>query len=71
MAGVAYTQAHLDALVAAVASGEKSVSYDGKMVTYRSIEEINTVIAQITAKLAVDADTPPTRKYYASSAKGV
>ena len=47
MASVQYTQAHLDALTAAVASGEKSVSYDGKMVTYRSIDEINQVIAQI------------------------
>lgn len=67
---IKYTQAHLDALVAAVASGEKSVSYDGKMVTYRSIDEINAVIAQITAKLAVDDGLPPTRRYYASSTKG-
>ena len=67
---VQYTQAHLDALLAAVASGEKMVSYDGKSVTYRSVDEINQVIAQITAKLAVDDGTPPTRQYYASSTKG-
>jgi len=35
-----YTQAQLDALEEAILSGASSVSYEGKSVTYRSIDEM-------------------------------
>jgi hypothetical protein len=37
---MAYTQAHLDALEAALAKGEKRVAFGDKTVEYRSIDEL-------------------------------
>ena len=44
---MAYTQAHLDALQAALAKGEKRVSLGDKTVEYRSIEELTAAIEAV------------------------
>ncbi len=41
---MAYTQSQLDALEAALASGTLTVEFDGKRVTYRSLDEIQRAI---------------------------
>lgn len=57
----AYTQAQLDALRAALASGTLDVSYDGKRVTYRSLKEIERAIAVVSGALDASAGTVRTR----------
>lgn len=52
---MAYTQAQLDAIRAAYASGVTSVSYDGKTTTYRSLGAMRQIIATIEADLASQA----------------
>ena len=37
---MAYTQAQYDALTKAIASGARSVSYEGKMVSYGSLDDM-------------------------------
>ncbi len=54
---MAYTQTQLDALQAALASGELRVSYDNKTVEYRSVAEIKIAIAEVSAALAEAAGT--------------
>ena len=44
---MAYTQAHLDALQAALAKGEKRVSLGDKTVEYRSVEELTAAIEAV------------------------
>lgn len=41
---MAYTQAHLDALEAALAKGEKRVTFGDKTVEYRTVDELKTAI---------------------------
>lgn len=41
---MAITQAQLDALENALATGELSVEYDGRKITYRSISEIKAAL---------------------------
>ena len=48
---MAYTQSQLDALRAAYASGTTRVSYDGKSVEYRSLNELKQVIDDVEAGL--------------------
>lgn len=48
---MAVTQAQLDALDDAIASGALSVSHNGKTVTYRSLEEMREVRAILVAQL--------------------
>ncbi len=50
---VATLQAQLDALRRAYRSGAHSVSYDGKSITYRSLDEMRAAIASIEAELGV------------------
>lgn len=50
MAG--FTQAQLDAIKRAYASGVTRVSYDGKSTDYRSLAEMRQIIATIEADLA-------------------
>jgi hypothetical protein len=49
---MAFDQAQLDALDAAIASGELTVKYNGKEITYRSINELvrarNIVMGQLS-----------------------
>ena len=48
---MAYTQAPLDALQAALAKGEKRVSLGDKTVEYRSIEELTAAIEAVKRDL--------------------
>lgn len=49
---MAFTQAQLDALNGALATGELSVEYDGKRVQYRSIDELLKARNIVSAELA-------------------
>ena len=48
---MAYTQAHLDALEAALVKGEKRVTFGDKTVEYRSVDELKAAIAAVTRDL--------------------
>jgi hypothetical protein len=48
---MAYTQSDLDALQAALAKGEKRVSFGDKTVEYRSVEELQAAIRQVKREL--------------------
>jgi len=54
---MAYTQTQLEALQAALASGELSVRFADRQVTYRSIEELKAAIAEVQAALQTTAGT--------------
>ena len=47
MADMTYTEDQVRALREALISGVLTVSYDGKSVTYRSVGEIKTALAEI------------------------
>lgn len=50
---MSYTQTQLEALQAALASGTLRVSYDGKTVEYRSVDELIRAIAVVEAGVNV------------------
>lgn len=54
---MAFTQAQLDAIEAAIVSGTTSVSYEGKSVTYRTLDEMLRVRAII--RNALGLTNPP------------
>ena len=59
---MAYTQAHLDALEAALIKGEKRVTFGDKTVEYRSVDELQAAIAAVKRDLfeqAVDTGLWP------------
>ena len=68
MALSAYTQAQLDALCEAYASGVTKVTYEGKTVEYRSLADLSRAIATITAALEGVA---PRRNHYPAFSKGL
>ena len=47
MADMTYTEDQVRALREALTSGVLTVSYDGKSVTYRSVDEIKAALAEI------------------------
>ena len=49
---MAYTQAHLDALEAAITKGEKRVTFGDKTVEYRSVAELQVAIRTVEAEIA-------------------
>lgn len=51
----AYTQAQLDAIRRAYASGVTRVTHDGMTTEYRSREDMRRIIAEIEAELAAEA----------------
>lgn len=52
---MAYTQADLDALDAAIASGEKSVRVENRWVEYRSVEELQAARVHVQQQLIANA----------------
>lgn len=64
---MAYTQAQLDALQAAVAKGVKTVSYDGQSVTYQSISDMLALIDMIEKELGLK---PATKRVVYSTGRG-
>lgn len=63
---MALSQADVDALESAIASGELRVSYDGRDVTFRSVAEIKEALAYVKGAIAEASATPPARVTYAS-----
>lgn len=61
------TQADIDALNAAIASGEKQVALGAQQVTYRSIDELirarNTLQAELDAQSAAGVKSRQTLLY--------
>lgn len=67
---MAYTADQLQALQDALASGELTVEFDGKRVTYRSIDDLRKAIATVQGELAADGTVPArTRVSYAAFSK--
>ncbi|MEW8253754.1 MAG: hypothetical protein AB2747_05330 [Candidatus Thiodiazotropha taylori] len=56
---MAYTQTDLDRIEAAIATGQLSVSFRDKTVTYRSIDDLIKVKREIKASLAGASSTTP------------
>lgn len=52
---MAYTPAHLDALEAALAKGEKRVAFGDKTVEYRSVEELKAAIREVKRGISEQA----------------
>lgn len=52
---MAHTQTDLDAIKAAIASGEQSVEVAGRKVVYRTIDDLRKARDDIAAELAADA----------------
>lgn len=52
---MAYTQSQLDALEAALAKGERRVSFGDKTIEYRTVEELATAIREVKRGLFEDA----------------
>ena len=52
---MAYTQEQLSALEAALAKGEKRVTFGDKTVEYRSVEELQAAIRTVESELARSA----------------
>ncbi len=49
---MAWTQAQLDTIRRAYASGVTRVAYDGKVTEYRSLADMRAIIAEIEADIA-------------------
>jgi hypothetical protein len=63
---MAFTQADLDAINQAIASGEKTVQFSDRSTTYRSIEELIAAAKIIADQLAA----PRSKQILAYSEKG-
>ncbi len=60
----AFTQADLDALEQAIASGQLEVRIGDRKVVYRSLDEMTQIRAMMRSSLGLDADTDvKTRRY--------
>lgn len=66
---MAWTLADLAAVRAALAKGERSVTFADRSVVYRSVEELLRVKAEMEAELAVAASRP--KQWAAYSSKGL
>lgn len=62
----AYTQAQLDAARRARASGVTRVTVDGRTTEYRSLDELDRIIASMEADLGVSTAATRPRVGYAS-----
>lgn len=56
---MAVTQADIDALTSAIASGERQVTHGGRTVTYRSIDDL--IKARDTLQRELNDQTPGAR----------
>lgn len=59
---MSYTITQRDALKQAIASGVLRLSYDGKTVEYRSMNELKAALNEVEAGLARDNGDPQTRR---------
>jgi len=60
-----------DALLRALNTGEKTVAYADRSVTYRSVDEILDALRAIDAQIAAAATTPRPRQWAAFASKGL
>ena len=67
---MAWTQAQLDAIEAAIASGELPVRFGDRTVTYRSMEELLQARSLIKEALAAESGTATDRFSFAQTLKG-
>ena len=65
-----WTQAELDALRRAYASGTLRVSYDGRSIEYGSAADLLRRIRTIETEMASAAGRPPSRRSLAAFRKG-
>ena len=63
-----YTQAQLDALLDAIASGATRVVYDGRVIEYRSLADMRATAREI--QLALNPDTKVTRQIQVVTFRG-
>jgi len=66
---VGYTNAQLNALKKALATGERRVSFGDKTVEYRSVAELQAAIRSVEAEIARGQNTPK-RQVRVTTAKG-
>jgi hypothetical protein len=68
---MAYSQTQLEALEAALASGTLRVTFKGRSLEYRSVDELKKAIAEVKASLAAtDPVRPRSRVVRAYTTKG-
>ncbi len=65
-----YTQAQIDALRVAIASGVQRVNYNGRDVTYASLDKMLQVLRVMEDELATANGMPVVRRSYARFTKG-
>lgn len=54
---MAYTTTQLEALQAALASGELRIQFEGREIEYRSVSELKDAIAEVQASIQQAAGT--------------
>ena len=67
---MAYTQRHLDALQEALASGTLTVTFEGRSMTYRSVQELQRAISVVQSSLSQQSGKR-VRQYRLSGSKGI
>lgn len=67
---MAYSEADLDNLRAALASGVTRVTVEGRTVEYRSLAELREAIAEVSASLADASGSAPSRALYPETSRG-
>lgn len=67
---MSWTQTQIDAIEAAIASGELTVRFGDRAVTYRSMEELLQARAVIRESLAAEAGTATDRFSFGQTSKG-
>jgi hypothetical protein len=67
---MAWTQAQLDAIEAAIAGGELTVHFGDRSVTYRSMDDLLKARAVIKDALASQSGTAPDRSSLVKTSKG-
>jgi hypothetical protein len=67
---MAWTQTDADNLKAAIAKGERSVSFADRTVTYRSVSEMREALSMIEAELGRNASPPRPKTFLGYAKKG-
>ena len=52
---MAFTQAQLDELERAISQGARVVKYEDKEITYRSLEDMRSLVREIRRELGIDS----------------
>jgi len=68
---MSYTSSQRDALRQAIASGVLRLTYDGKTVEYRSMQELKNALAEVENGRAKDSGKPSTRRIRIYADKGL